>query len=543
MRPFQHLIAIAGLPGSGKTYLADHLETRHGYRHMNTDRMRKQLGLQGDYSPQAKQRVYTALEEWVWEQARTGENVLLDATFHADGPQSPRQRFQERWQPLLPIFWVVCTAPEEVIRERVSKDRPDSEADFAVYQKLRDEWAPLAWHTLTLDTGTDSLAHNLNRIEDFTRDPANASNTTQLGLQRPRVDQLQASGSFPEGTAETLAPELVETHISWILLMPETVYKMKKPHKLNFLDFSTRAERHYYLQQELTLNRRLAPEVYRSVEPLFYLPGGELHLGEIADANRARQAFPVDYALRMQRLDRSKELDKWIPRLKEESPENWEDALPAERWETLARRLAEFHHQQPAEQYPFAPGEHVERFADLLSVAEQAAPLLQTLKQPDLLKRLTDRWTVFLQEQAPTFQARIDRGCVRELHGDLHTGNIFFTQPPVVFDCLEFNRSMRVVDVLDELAFLQADLYAWGAKELPDKLWATYCRALKDLGATHLLPQNAAEENLHSYFIAYRLNVRAKVSLLKAGNADDDAARQKAEREALRFLAVMPHYV
>lgn len=135
------LVLITGLPGSGKTTLAKAYAARYGVLHLNSDLLRREMGLMGHYSPEDKKKVYDALLERTREALLEGREVVVDSTFYREAIREPFRRVAAECAARL--LWVEVRAQEHTIRQRLQTPRPDSEADFAVFEKIRDEYEPL----------------------------------------------------------------------------------------------------------------------------------------------------------------------------------------------------------------------------------------------------------------------------------------------------------------------------------------------------------------------------------------------------------------
>ncbi len=289
------------------------------------------------------------------------------------------------------------------------------------------------------------------------------------------------------GTADY---QLEETHISWVLLGPHRAYKIKKPVRFDFLDFSTLAQRKYYCERELQLNRRLTEGVYQAVVPV-RRSGGMVHLGGVGEV--------VDYAVQMKRLDSAQRMD-----LRLEA-----GGVGARDMQQLARQLAAFHRSATPIRCPIPAARHAADFAAIGSVR----PTLERLHGPEAgaaLEGSTGRAAQFLEAQAGRLEERHAAGFVVDGHGDLHGRNIFLLDPPVIFDCIEFDEEKRQVDVLDELAFLCMDLEYHGQPQLEGALLRAY-------RAKYEVFQCPEDWQLFHYYKCYRANVRLKVNLLSAG--------------------------
>ena len=283
---------------------------------------------------------------------------------------------------------------------------------------------------------------------------------------------------------DTSAANLVETHISWVILTPEFAFKVKKPVQFDFLDFSTIEQRHFYCTEELRLNKRLAADMYLGV-----LPVGEGGIGKT----------PVlDYAVQMKRIDNHRQLDHLL------ETEN----LHAEELNALAIVLAGFHQKVALKGVMHYNPEAIwQDFADLLqhrNLLEQhlGKQILNTIEQQfPLLQQQLRQWDTRLLDRAQL-------GFWVEGHGDLHSRNIFLTEPPLAFDCIEFSRHFREMDVLNELAFLCMDLEYYQRSDMAQHFMRTYRQQFD------VMPKED-DAPLFLFFKAYRANVRLKVSLLQ----------------------------
>ncbi len=132
---------ITGLPGSGKTTVAREYAARSGALHLNSDLLRRELDLMGRYQPEDKQKVYDALLLRAGEALSAGRDVVVDGTFHREAARGPFRALARRYG--VPLLWIKVLAQQDTVRQRLRKPRTDSEADFAVYGKIRAEAEPL----------------------------------------------------------------------------------------------------------------------------------------------------------------------------------------------------------------------------------------------------------------------------------------------------------------------------------------------------------------------------------------------------------------
>lgn len=304
--------------------------------------------------------------------------------------------------------------------------------------------------------------------------------------------------------------ERIETHISVVLLAGEFAYKFKKALNLGFLDFSTLEKRQACCAAEIEINSTLAPGIYLDVVSIY---------GSV-EAPSFEAAGPVlEYAVRMRRFDRQRQLDVLLAA----------GQLPASRMEELGRRLADFHECAPRAPAgsPFGSPESV-----LAPMLDNFTTLTERLKptgaQAERLARL-EQWT---RQQAGTLQPLLRAryaGQIRGCHGDMHLGNMVLTDRDeiAIFDAIEFNDHFRWIDVASEVAFLTMDLLAREASPLAYRFLSAYLDARDDPSVLDVL----------AFYQVYRALVRAKVqSILASEPGLDPERRRAAEVEVERYL-------
>ncbi len=284
--------------------------------------------------------------------------------------------------------------------------------------------------------------------------------------------------------------QVIETHISQVILTGDYAYKIKKPMDFGFLDFSTLERRKRFCEEELRLNSRLAADLYLDVVPITGTPE-QPRLGGDGEA--------FEYAIRMRQFDQTELFDK----------RQEQGNLPADMLTNLARQVALFHDSLPpvADDKPLGTPEAV--FAAMQENFDQIRPLLD---DKALLAQLDaqEAWTkTTFDRHRELIAARRDGGLVRECHGDLHLANItVFNDQVTVFDCIEFNEPFRWIDVINDLAFLLMDLESRREPVLANRVLNTYLEYRGDFEALALLP----------LYKAYRAMVRAKIALFTMGN-------------------------
>jgi len=310
--------------------------------------------------------------------------------------------------------------------------------------------------------------------------------------------------------------ELVETHISWVLLTGAYAYKVHKPVVLPFLDFGTVEARRRDCEAELRLNRRLAPDLYLEVVPI---TGSR-------DAPRIGVPGPiVDYALKMRQFPAANQLDRVLAA----------GRLTEDHIDSLAADLAAFHARAglATTDSRYASRERIAtECMDNFRVLE-AAPL--EAADQNRLRRLQDWTERSLADHAELFSARRAAGWVRECHGDLHLANIALIEGrPVPFDCLEFDPDLRWIDTMSETAFLMMDLFAHHRADLAWRFLDAYLERSGDYAGIALL----------RHYLVYRCLVRAKVDAIRlsqAGRGHDEQTHQlKAQLALAERLAEAP---
>jgi aminoglycoside phosphotransferase family enzyme/predicted kinase len=314
---------------------------------------------------------------------------------------------------------------------------------------------------------------------------------SQAGLQQQTqlIAALLDPALYPH-QAKTV--RLIETHISWVLLAGRYAYKIKKALDLGFLNASTLESRRHFCNEELRLNRRLAPQLYLGAASI-----GGSHVHPVWSAHPA-----IEYAVKMRRFAPAKTFDHLIVRGK----------IEARHTNVLAGMLAKFHSGLPSVAADPANirielAQNFSQLADLLPDADNLATLQQASEQA-------------YRDCQHLLKERGAQGYIRECHGDLHLGNIVLIgNEPVPFDGIDFNPALRHIDVMDEAAFLFMDLLHHQRADLAYRFLNAYLEHTGDYASVELL----------NFYCAYRATVRAKVNAIRANQAGITArAREKA---------------
>ena len=306
----------------------------------------------------------------------------------------------------------------------------------------------------------------------------------------------------------------LETHISHVLLTGAFAYKIKKPVDLGFLDFSALAQRKLYCEQELRLNRRLAPAIYLDVVAI---------TGSIDRPALGGAGLVVEYAVKMREFEQDALASRMLAA----------GALGAAHVDALAAEVAAFHGrvETASEGTPFGSPETI------LRVALQNFDSIRPLRgdpgdrdRQDALRAWTEREHAL---RRATFERRKADGFVREGHGDLHLNNIAVIDGEVtVFDCIEFNDELRWIDVMSEIAFTTMDLADRGRPDLAHRFVNAYLENTGDYAGLAVFP----------FYLVYRAMVRAKIACLRVGQLEPGDERTALVAEYRGYVDLATHY-
>lgn len=308
-----------------------------------------------------------------------------------------------------------------------------------------------------------------------------------------------------------------ETHISWVILTKKLAFKIKKPVKLSFLDFSTLAMRKHQCERELLLNRRFS-DIYLSVEPICQV-GDQWVLGE------KERGGVREYCVVMRKMNVSRRMDKVL-----RDGKVHETAI-----RRLASRIALFHSNAEICFVSFDIDQARNTFNDIGSIVESVSERVGP-RFFDIVTRSIEWSDTFLEKHSRRMQERIEQGMRRDVHGDLHSGNIFLYRNPVLFDCIEFNDEFRRIDVLYEIAFLAMDLERFRQVRLANVLVNEYSRHFPVFGTSE-------DHSIFTYFKCLRANIRAKVHAVQLGQTGDASEVASQVSEIQGYLTLMNRYM
>jgi len=292
-----------------------------------------------------------------------------------------------------------------------------------------------------------------------------------------------------------------------VFLTERHAYKLKKPVRLAFLDFSTLEARERDCRVEVRLNRRLAAETYLGVVPLTLSADGDLRVG-------GRGAV-VDWLVKMRRLASDSMLDRVI----------LAGRADARVVEKIAGLLSAFYGGlAPA---ALSPSRYVARFEREIDEHRRELARADYGLPRELVRAVTGAQADFLRDRAALLRRRVDERRIVEGHGDLRPEHVYVGDPPEVIDCLEFRKAFRIVDPADELAFLWMECAGLGAPGVGEGIWRAYAERSGDLAPDPLL----------GFYRSHRACLRAKLSLWHLKDRDVRAPEKWRSRGA-SYLAL-----
>ncbi|UVE17029.1 AAA family ATPase [Pseudomonas sp. LS44] len=330
-------------------------------------------------------------------------------------------------------------------------------------------------------------------------------------MSQTLIAALQNPALYPH-PVETF--QVIETHISWVLLTGPYAYKIKKPVNFGFLDFTELAGRQHFCSEELRLNQRLTEGLYLEVLPI---------TGSMQSPQLGGDGPVIEYALKMRQFPQSQLLSEVQSR----------GELTTAHIDALAKQIADFHAQTPA-----VPADHplCSPQAIVAPTRENFAQIRPLLSDKSDLQRLDalEAWAEASFSRLEALLAeRASSNSIRECHGDIHLGNAALLDGQVVlFDCIEFNEPFRLIDIASDIAFLAMDLEDRNLKPLARRLVNAWLEHTGDYAALELL----------NFYKAYRAMVRAKVNLFRLGQETDAVQRAVILRQYRNYAALAESY-
>lgn len=336
---------------------------------------------------------------------------------------------------------------------------------------------------------------------------------TALCLRRPDLQAKLAFLSRPENYPEgTSAVEVVQTHMSCVFLTDRHAYKLKKPVRYDFLDFSTLEARRIDCEEELSLNRRLAHDVYLEIVPLSCSRNGQLALGFAGET--------VDWLVKMRRLPASSMLDRAIR----------DGNVSRADVRRFVLVLADFYLR--SKPVTMDAVRYRRRFRQDIRVSRRALSVPDYHLPPVLVRSVTTMLAGVLEKAPSMFDQRVAGHRIVEGHGDLRPEHVCLGPEPLFIDCLEFDAALRTLDPADELAYLAMECEFAGAAWIGEWVLDTYQEATGDELPSCLV----------SFYKGYRAIVRAKLSAWHLNDRLDAAEQGKWIARAGRYLELAAHH-
>jgi aminoglycoside phosphotransferase family enzyme/predicted kinase len=351
-----------------------------------------------------------------------------------------------------------------------------------------------------------------DRLSGKDRQPRNDRDLRKRSESQELITFLESPQSYPHKPPEVRS---IQTHISWVFIAPPFVFKVKKPVNFGFLDFSTLEKRHHFCQRELELNRRLCPNIYSGVVPIYESASGFSFSaeGEIAEYSVKMRELPSGWFLSellANNLVGEKEINRVISCLNR----FYESETPSpeiEEWGT-------------PEKLKISTDEN---FA-------QVEPFTGKTISPAAFQAIRHFTNSFYTANEDLFRERIRQRRIRDCHGDLHLDHIHLTpEETTIFDCIEFNDRFRFIDIANDLAFLAMDFDFEGRSDLANLLLQTAAREFRD-------PEML---NVSDFYKCYRAFVRGKVESIQAIESETVNPDQHLKQAARYFCLALRYAV
>ena len=323
------------------------------------------------------------------------------------------------------------------------------------------------------------------------------------------IQFLMEGKAFPHPAADV---KLVQTHISYVVLAGDFVYKFKKPVDFGFLNFTTLEKRKFYCEQELVLNRRLCPAIYEGLVTINQ-DDEALSLNGSGDA--------IEYGIKMVRMPEERMMANVIKA----------GGLTEKMLDDIVDILAPFYEKADKAAQEFGTPESVG-----VNVCENFDQTKDFVGSDALSQEQFDaisRYSRDFLAQSELFARRINDGKIRDCHGDLYSANICLADQVYIYDCIEFNERFRYTDVAADVAFMAMDLDYWHLENLSRRFIDRFVEVSGDEGVRDML----------NFYKCYRAYVRGKIGLFTAHAPEvDEAAKQQALDQAGKYFDLALKY-
>jgi aminoglycoside phosphotransferase family enzyme/predicted kinase len=328
------------------------------------------------------------------------------------------------------------------------------------------------------------------------------------------IEGLRSPNAYPHIDADSV--EVHQTHISWVYLIGDYGFKLKKPIRTSFLDYSTLEKRKHFCEEEVRLDRRYAPDLYLAVVPIRMIDGRPF-VEQMPEGVSGGPGEIVDYAVKMRRFPDDALLSRRMR----------SGTLTTQEVFSLAELVADFH--QSATRLDVKISDN--RLGSVDRVYQDAADNLRSLAdevsgQSARTVQVLTRWTRdYFDDHRRVFLQRVANGFIRECHGDMHLANIVYWKDRLIpFDGIEFNETFRWIDVISDAAFVAMDLAARGRLDLCRSFINAYLERTGDHASLAVL----------RWYLVYRALTRAKISAMRAAQPGLADLQRKSAMEDCR---------
>ena len=331
--------------------------------------------------------------------------------------------------------------------------------------------------------------------------------------EKELVDIISDKSIYPE-KSDTI--QIIQTHISIVSLIGGYAYKFKKSVDFGFLDFTTLEKRKFYCEEELRLNRRLSPDIYISLVEL----RKDTQTGKYSIDGKGEI---INYGIKMKEIPQDCLMNALIEKGK----------IDNRTIDDIVSVLVKFYDSADT-------GKEISEYGRVNSFRkntdenfEQTENMIGTTITYDQFNVIKNATNNFYKKNSWLFQKRIDENRIRECHGDLHTGNIFVDNKIYIFDCIEFNKRFRYLDIAADIAFFAMDLDYLGREDLSKRLVLTFVKDNKDYDMLKLI----------NFYKCYYASIRGKVKgFLLSDKAVPQNVKEESKKEAIKYFTLSEKY-
>jgi aminoglycoside phosphotransferase family enzyme len=438
-------------------------------------------------------------EEMFWmaqDLVEKNKNVILDATFFKrewrdNALEIGRKRNKK-------VFFIEVICPEEKVKDRIEeryRNKKDfSDADYSVYKIIQSKFDPIRREHFVIDT---------EKAEEWKKKTLDAANKMRIiEKQEKIIDALK----------ERYKMKLLQTHISWVLLDGCHAFKVKKPVRFSFVDYSSLKKRKRFCEKENEINTLLSPDLYLGVMPI---------KSEDGSISLDQKGKTVEYAVKMVELPQSSRMDNLIRAGKAEQIHI----------KKIACLLAEFHRKtKPAPKKYGSTKVIRENFSSAFETKSTVEEYLQYGKKLDAIKNKVDG---FIRRNRILFAKRTEEKRIRRCHGDVRTKNIFIHNNNIyIFDAVEFSKKIANCDVCAEIAFLAMELNVYNKKKWADILVKKYIDFSGDKDIIHFI----------DFYLCYRTVVESLVETYTLDDPEIEDSKKGKPRKPVRGIWIWPYH-